>query len=720
MPRRPNSMEVKIDGRAARPAAVRRLASQARKDRGRLTREINGTKGRPRSVRRREALEQQALDAAERELRKVGSALRKQQRIEQRALRDEHIAARRLHQHMQNVFLVGRGEKIRDALRISVTVHSRPAAPQGWKMVGSSPSHAARRSHWKVAEDGLRTVHLSVTAATSGSRSSKRKDSGKKSRSWRRGDGLDNALYISRTDENGIGGNDLITNMVTGKLQTVASVEDMECVLACIDAAEQIEAEAADPRRRYKMFSKLIMSLPAELDASAHLQIMRRVADYFSRQGVPILLARHTPDDPENPNIHLHAHVGARRFAVAGQDSWAFAAECADDVLCRASLTELRQLLAMAMNEQLSMAGFTANFTHLSRLARGLAPSNERHRGPAKAHAKYDGRSTGQPDQSASETIARPAVQSQPIGVGTKALPSLDNMATPDISRSHDHAEAKDAVVVPKRSASRYSPSQIPMPVKMYTPGLGRPSVAAPAAAPELSRTLEAQAGQTQSEVTPIIPEAQMPAPETKTPLPNSTTVPDVHNGPEAPSTDWTTKLSSAGRQIIGRVRELSPVHWAAEALEKKRLEKERQEQAALAQKAEIAEAQRQSERAEAQRLYWESELFNMLRRNPRLDLTQPNQIHDGTRFSDPEDRRWVEQIYERCDQMEILEFERAYRNTLLTARSYVRRVMAKYPDGENHREVASHPARPNERNRQLPELPSGRPPKRGGSGKGD
>jgi len=681
--KRPGTITITIDGKAARPADVRRVAADASRQRGKLTRELNGTSGRPRSQRRREAKEQREHDrAAARDEAKMGQALRKQQRLEQRAMRDDDIASRRAHRKMQRALATARGQST-GKMPIIATVMARPSAPAGWMALAGDRSSGPLAGNWKRAEDGLRSVHLNVSSAVTGSKSTV---AGKKARPWRRADAVGHALYCARDHSDGAGENDIVTNMLTGRVQHVRNRDDFERVLACVDAAEQVESEAAQPGRPHTMFKKLIFSLPAELGVHAHHQIMRRMAGYFAKQNVPILLARHTPDDPQNSNIHVHGHVIERHFAVLGPDRWAFSAE-RSDVLCKASLAELRLELADAFNEQLLRAGFEPDFIHLSRLARGLAPSADRHRGRPKAKPLTQVTSTAVDVLQ----IASPEPFTLDDGTDT-VIRGTEAVTNPRREgRPANAARTEDPAAEPSRPSVSLAPPPLELPLEMYTSGNRRPFNPAKA---QVSIGIPEPSG-------PVVQPGSFNKPaNTRPAVPRDETEvgssfdqrADRHPQPtDKMGREIADAFAEAARRALGTV--LAPARWLTEAAERKRQAEEQQRQAELARQAEEEERRRQWERDDALHAYWRHELFNILARNPRLERAQSDGLRDARLFDEPEDHRFVEQVYEHYGWPDTRQFEIAYAQARLDAREYVNRVQAREARRSVH--VAEQPRSP-------------------------
>lgn len=606
--KRPAHLTVSINGHKARPVDVQKLAADARKERGQLTRRANGTAGRPRAARRQIAREEREMEAAELEARKVAQALRRQNRLEQRALRDDDRAARLGHQTMQQVLRLMSGGHLTSPCSIAVKVTACPSSPAVWNPTQSAYP-GPRQSEWRRAEDGLRTVQVSASAVSTGGRKPKQTGrSGTKARDWRPGDAADNLLYNTRTTDGGVGENDVISNMATGQLQLVTSKADLDRVLACADAAEQVEAEAAAKGRRHTIFKKLIIPMPAELDADAHQRIMHKLAEHFHHRQVPVLFARHTPHSPDNPNFHLHGHLHDRRFKALGANEWAFAADRAD-VLSKSDLAEFREVIAEIFNEELADAGLAADFTHVSRLARGLAPSDERHRGHKKtikqAEAEPGSVAEIQPLPPEPELKGDQAPESEPSSDQQNADP-----AAPQVAAVDETVPQADTV----HQAEPPEPTRIMLPFEE-----GGRDVLPPVAEPS---------GLVSS--------------------PPSTDAQQTNDRPASVALDAIKiaglELTSLGRAMAETVWQRTPWHRVSQAQQAEE-DKRRAEDARREEERRRTEAERlAAEHTASRNAWWRTEMHEIIKRNHLLHMHDAADLSNPRIYDNADDRKFVHQ----------------------------------------------------------------------------
>jgi hypothetical protein len=672
VPKRPDHIQLTIVGCAARPSDVRKLTAAARHERASLTRQLNGTAGRARSFRRQLRKEERDLDAAEIQARKVAAALRRQRRAEQRAWRDEDFFVQQAHREMQRTVRALRGASGPGLPSIFATSRAHGLAPEGWMpMLPGASVDQPRGGGWKRAEDGLRSVQLNVSAVSTGGTGKPRQGpQGRKERNWRAGDAVDNLIYCGRGERDGIRTGDLISNMFTGQVQAINSRDEFEHVLACADVAEHVEAQATTKGRRHTIFKKLILPLPAELDAAAHHRIMYRLADHFQQHGVPFALARHTPDEHDNPNIHLHGQVHVRRFAMVGDRQWEFTPDLATEVLSKAAIAEVRKLLADLFNEELVQADLAPDFTHLSRLARGLSPVAERHQGKPKAGKKAAkahglGPTAAPPEtQIAATPDAEASIVDEPAASAPAPAPAPENATSIPLADRKGQSDPNSVGmggVATNRETVHYAPAIPKAPRRTFSPS---PTPRLPIAAISNLPAVPLQITQAPLVTTGLEPEvdrskpgtdAQSPSNEPFINLPSKAGERNETGNATAVSlpAEFALDLSSRIRAAAVSVWERTPARRAIRAQEAE-AEQKRAVEVELEAERKAAEDERQrADQIASRNAYWRAQLLQILERNHLIHAYEAQELNNPHIYDRLDDRRFIQQTMARTDLTE-------------------------------------------------------------------
>ena len=671
MRNRPTKFRIRMDGRRVTPTEIQHREAAARMERGQRTRVLNGTSGRPRQERRR--LARAAMDESdlEREAAAMGAALRRQARAYARAQRDDDMMARQAMRALQ--------ASLRSASAghpITVEVGRLPPSRIKWNEAAGIPaSRRAGVSSWYRAADGLRTVKVNVAAVAVGNRRRRKKSAAVID--WSTGAAARFVRYAGRMNDNGAAVGDLFTNVLAGTVEAIGTERDFRRVIAFWQAAEQVELEAADPQRRHVVFKKVMVPLPAELSAADQRAIVRDLIAYFDRTGTPAFGARHEPDDPDDPNGHLHLAIGVRPFVSDGELAWSFATERNTDTLCRADIIEFRRYVAEVFNRHLEIAGLEPDFTSLSAEARGLPAPRETHRGPRRPTKKKGSRSSVVGDQVAAspkfadaEAVADPLPQAPAEAVqrdlefadpGTQIHLGLEGQMVPTPNE-------------PNRLTSA-EPINDPNPVPAVVAGNDvRHHV-------EVVHSTSPAPIETAEEASPQPPVAQPPPTGVTLPRPHQVIdIADINalsgqgwpeNDPKSSSAD---RLFAAGAKAIGGLWQRTPWGIAAKAAaEKEQAELERREQEA--ERLRLEHEQREAaERFAALNAYRRRQLLEILERNYLLSYRKPDDLLDPAAYSNRQDLTYVSQVLANATPEEAEAFGKAF---ILARSDFVRSELA-------------------------------------------
>lgn len=135
--------------------------------------------------------------------------------------------------------------------------------------------------------------------------------------------------------------------------------------------------ETAETRKDSRLAKEIEFALPEELNRSAWIEAVRRIADIYVAKGHVVDMAIH--DDPAARNPHAHMMLTTRTITPNG---FGLKMRAADDL---AFVTEARQTWETIANEALGKAGSSAQIDARSYAARGIDKAPTTHRGPDPA-----------------------------------------------------------------------------------------------------------------------------------------------------------------------------------------------------------------------------------------------------------------------------------------------------------------------------------------------
>ncbi|WP_083800329.1 MobA/MobL family protein [Erythrobacter sp. SD-21] len=178
---------------------------------------------------------------------------------------------------------------------------------------------------------------------------------------WSDGEFQEKIAYIERADA---------LEEIEGNLLSNMGAEQAER----IGCAERIEALERVSRKDASVYVHSILALPAELSPEGRAKLLNDLCSNLARMRLPFAAALHKPD-PKNDQRNFHAHilVSLRPFERL-DDKWEFAATKSTWLSTPAGLKLQRRIIARAFNKALEAERATARWTHRSRAADGLAP----------------------------------------------------------------------------------------------------------------------------------------------------------------------------------------------------------------------------------------------------------------------------------------------------------------------------------------------------------
>lgn len=322
---------------------------------------------------------------------------------------------------------------------------------------------------------------------------------------------------------------------------------------------------------------------------------------------------------PIHPGITLVISI---RTGLAGGDhqganEWAFAAD-RTDVLSKADLAGLRQLIAEIFNDELANAGLAADFTHLSRLARGLAPSDERHRGPKK-YTKQADTDPGlvaeiQPMPPEPEFKSDQAPESEPSSGSQNADP-----AGPPVGGVDETVPQADTV----SQAEPLEPTRIMLPVED-----GGRDVLPPVAEPSglVSSPPSTDAEQPNDRPASIALEAIKIA---------------------------GLEVTALGRAMAESVWQRTPWHRVSQAQQAEE-DNRRAEDARREEERRRTEAERlAAEQAASRNAWWRTEMHEIIKRNHLLHMHDAADLSNARIYDNADDRKFIHQTLQNPDLSE-------------------------------------------------------------------
>lgn len=226
---------------------------------------------------------------------------------------------------------------------------------------------------------------------------------------WKDGEFQDKIVYIERVDA---------LEEVQGNLISNMGAEQAERI-GCADRIEEIERLS---RKDASVYVHSILALPAELSPEGRAKLLNDLCSNLARMRLPFAAALHKPD-PKNDQRNFHAHilVSLRPFERL-EDKWEFAATKSTWLSTPGGLKLQRRVIARAFNKALEAERATARWTHRSRAADGLAPGG---------FTKKGGVSGGSPKlpEDVEEVVLASAMVEESIAL-ERAVGALDRLAT--------------------------------------------------------------------------------------------------------------------------------------------------------------------------------------------------------------------------------------------------------------------------------------------------
>jgi hypothetical protein len=326
-----------VDGRKADNPVLAQLLAAAREEK--LKRSV--------AVRAEKA----ADFVRENDLKKVGAAIRK-------AVREQEREARR---HIRVIVKPepSRGLSERESRRFDA-------------MVGLKKRRAGKRS-----KDGLYSFHCRFTSRGIGERRLN------KGRVYRRGEIVKHVRYILRAAARELSQGGVVSNVSL----------DPDELAGVFAALEELEHQ---DRANSNVYMSLVISLPHELSPEERERVLGEICESFAEHGLPYVGVLHAPDpDGDQRNFHAHIMFSLRPIEVDGPGRYAFAAEKYSDLNDESFIKPFRMRVAEILNAAMAREGNERRFTGLSDADRGLTP---RKKGSGKNSIGYNHRLRKQED----------------------------------------------------------------------------------------------------------------------------------------------------------------------------------------------------------------------------------------------------------------------------------------------------------------------------------
>ncbi|PJI87956.1 MobA/MobL family protein [Sphingomonas koreensis] len=269
----------------------------------------------------------QARFKAEADHRKVGAAIRRAVREQERQFRKTIRAA------VQP--LPGRDSKSRDR--------------QFEALLGLTFTRASVKRG-----DGLSSFHFKVRSRGFGERRQNR------AHIFRAGETVKCLRYIVRAAAREIPEGGLVSNIS----------DDPELLAGFFQAIEDFER---NDRSNAMVYMSAVISLPHELTSSEREQVLRDICAILARHDLGHVGVLHAPDaEGDQRNFHAHLLFSMRPIEVRGMGAFAFSAEKHSDLNDASFIGQMREEIAAILNRSMASAGHSRRFTHLSKAARGL------------------------------------------------------------------------------------------------------------------------------------------------------------------------------------------------------------------------------------------------------------------------------------------------------------------------------------------------------------
>ncbi|WP_244309598.1 MobA/MobL family protein [Sphingobium fuliginis] len=289
----------------------------------------------------------------------------------------------------------------------------------------------AKRSH--RGRDGLSSFHFKWTSRGLGNR---RKHG---SHRYRRGEAVRHLRYILREQAREIDGGGLVSNISTDP-DTLASV---------FDALEELESHG---RTNANVYVSIVLSLPNELTSAERQVLLSNICAIFEREKLPHAAVLHAPDpDGDQRNNHAHIMLSLRPFRAEPDGGFAFGVGTAADLNDREFIKAMRLEIAALMNAAMIEAGHERRFTALSNQERGL-PVRPKSEGKSSPGRKHRERRQERIDLMAGEKAYREERINAIGGVQEELItalvaPQIDRNAELETMRAKVHASAAVSIV---------------------------------------------------------------------------------------------------------------------------------------------------------------------------------------------------------------------------------------------------------------------------------
>ncbi|MDK2767899.1 MAG: hypothetical protein KYX69_09290 [Sphingomonas sp.] len=178
---------------------------------------------------------------------------------------------------------------------------------------------------------------------------------------WRDGEFGDKVVYIEREDAlEQVAGN-VISNMGDAQSDRID----------CADRLEELEGES---RSNAGVYVHIILPLPADLSPRGRAGLLKELIGHYDRLNLPFSAALHKPD-PSGSNRNYHAHILlSLRSMTRHDDRLEFALTKQTWLNTTAGLMLQRRIIASAFNRALAAERIATRWTHRSRVSDGLAP----------------------------------------------------------------------------------------------------------------------------------------------------------------------------------------------------------------------------------------------------------------------------------------------------------------------------------------------------------
>ncbi|TRW14490.1 hypothetical protein [Glacieibacterium frigidum] len=282
------------------------------------------------TVARHEKERQRVLDAnqADRDAKKVGAAIRKAVREQDRASRriGAIVAAKKLG-----------SDSGRTCKRFEAMLHLNPPKPSA------------------QGRDGLSSFHFKWTSRGYGGATG--------SRRYRAGEAVRHLKYIQREQAREIEGGGLVSSIS----------RDTAELAGFFQALETLEGQ---DRANANVYVTLVISLPHELAVVERERVLGEICEVLAKLDLPYVGVLHAPGPLGDPrNYHAHVMLGLRPTKVIAPGQYEFSPVKSSDLNDGSFIVEYRHTVATLLNAAMERGGHDRRFTALSNAERGLAPT---------------------------------------------------------------------------------------------------------------------------------------------------------------------------------------------------------------------------------------------------------------------------------------------------------------------------------------------------------